>query len=220
MGHRRASAKTRAIELGVGAVALGVSWFIARQPHTLPKWEEDLTVRINDLPNFLAPPLWPIMQLGNLWMVAGVPAGLWFATKRVRPPAAGALATGAAWGLAKVIKAQVGRGRPADFITDIHLRESGVHGLGYVSGHAAVAFAAATVIAVYVPKRWRAIPFILASLTAFSRIYYGAHLPLDVVGGAGLGIACGSISLLIFGEPPSKQPAQIESGTSVEGSPA
>jgi undecaprenyl-diphosphatase len=42
---------------------------------------------------------------------------------------------------------------------------------------------------------------VLASLTGLSRIYYGAHLPLDVVGGAGLGIACGALALLATGEP-------------------
>ena len=59
---------------------------------------------------------------------------------------------------------------------------------------------AATVVAVYVPRRWILVPFLLASFTALARVYYGAHLPLDVVGGAGLGIACGALALLVTGE--------------------
>jgi membrane-associated phospholipid phosphatase len=176
---------------------------VAREAARVPDWEEDVTGTANGWPDWLAVPLWPVMQLGNVWMVAAVPIGLWLTTRRARPAVAGALATGAAWGLAKVVKEQVGRGRPADFFPGINVRESGVHGLGYVSGHAAVAFAAATVVSVYLPGRWRVVPFLLASVTGVSRIYYGAHLPLDVVGGAGLGIACGALALLVTGEPPS-----------------
>jgi undecaprenyl-diphosphatase len=193
--------RRRAVELGVGLGALTASWFIAREAARVPEWEADLTVSINQWPDWIAVPLWPVMQLGNFWMVVAVPAGLWFATKRKPPVVAAALATGSAWALAKVVKEQVGRGRPADFFAEIDVRESGVNGLGFVSGHAAVAFAAATVIAVYVPRRWIPVPFVLAGLTGLSRIYYGAHLPLDVVGGAGLGIACGALALLVTGEP-------------------
>lgn len=193
----------RAWELGIGLTALAASWAIAREASKVPVWEEDATLGLNEWPDWIAVPLWPVMQLGNVWMVVMVPVGLWFATKRRQPVIAGALATGAAWALAKIVKELVGRGRPADFFASIDVRESGVNGLGFVSGHSAVAFAAATVIAVYVPRKWVAVPFVLAGVTGLSRIYYGAHLPLDVVGGAGLGIACGALALLVTDEPPS-----------------
>lgn len=192
--HRRVS------ELGIALSALAGSWLIAREASRVPDWEGDLTIFLNEWPDWIAIPLWPVMQLGNFWMVAALPAGLWVTTRRKAPAVAGALATGSAWALAKVVKEQVGRGRPADFFATIDVRESGVNGLGFVSGHAAVAFAAATVVAVYVPRRWILVPFLLASFTALARVYYGAHLPLDVVGGAGLGIACGALALLVTGE--------------------
>jgi undecaprenyl-diphosphatase len=191
----------RAVELGVGLTALAASWAVAREAARVPAWEENVTLTINRWPDWVAVPLWPVMQLGNFWMVVAVPAGLWFATRRKQPVIAGALATGAAWALAKLVKEQVGRGRPADFFDVIDVRETGVTGLGFVSGHSAVAFAAATVVAVYVPRRWVAVPFLLAGVTGLSRIYFGAHLPLDVIGGAGLGIACGALALLVTGEP-------------------
>ena len=45
----------------------------------------------------------------------------------------------------------------------------------FPSGHATVAFACATILA-------------LAGLIAFSRVYVGVHFPLDVVAGAALGV--------------------------------
>ena len=94
-----------------------------------------------------------------------------------------------AWVRPRSSSALVDRGRPGDLLDDVQIRESGLHGQGYVSGHAAIAFAVATVLtpaAVRAAGGW--LPFTLAAVVAFARMYYGAHLPLDVVGGAGLGI--------------------------------
>lgn len=58
----------------------------------------------------------------------------------------------------------------------------------FPSGHAAVSFACATVLALAVP-RLRVPLYALAALIAFSRVYVGVHYPGDVVAGAVLGIA-------------------------------
>jgi membrane-associated phospholipid phosphatase len=39
------------------------------------------------------------------------------------------------------------------------------------------------------PRRWAVVAFILATLNAVARVYLGAHNPLDVVGGAAVGLA-------------------------------
>jgi undecaprenyl-diphosphatase len=57
----------------------------------------------------------------------------------------------------------------------------------FPSGHATVAFASATVLALAVPRlRWPL--FALAALIAFSRVYVGVHYPGDVLAGAVLGV--------------------------------
>ncbi len=62
----------------------------------------------------------------------------------------------------------------------------------FPSGHATVAFACATVLALAVPRlRWPL--FALAALIAFSRVYVGVHYPLDVLAGAALGVLLGFV---------------------------
>lgn len=62
----------------------------------------------------------------------------------------------------------------------------------FPSGHATVAFACATVLALAVPRlRWPL--FALAAVIAFSRVYVGVHYPLDVVAGAALGVLIGFV---------------------------
>jgi undecaprenyl-diphosphatase len=57
----------------------------------------------------------------------------------------------------------------------------------FPSEHSTVAFAMATGIAWYRP-RLGIVLLVLASITAFSRVYVGVHYPADVSGGALIGI--------------------------------
>ena len=75
-------------------------------------------------------------------------------------------------------------------------RESFAEGsLGFPSGHAAVAAALTAVVAAHLSRRWLIIA--LGSAVILGRLYVGAHLPLDVVGGVALGAVAGSAVNLV-----------------------
>ena len=81
----------------------------------------------------------------------------------------------------------IGRRRPPLVYPEpkplVHVPHSGA----FPSGHAATAFACATVLACW--DRRLAVPaFVLAAAIGWSRVYVGVHWPLDVLGGAVLGV--------------------------------
>ena len=93
-------------------------------------------------------------------------------TRQQRLALAALVASQLAWWSAKVIKSVVGRGRPGALLAHVKLREH-ASGVGYVSGHAAVAFALATVLAPSLPRAWRPVAFAVASAVAMARLYSG-----------------------------------------------
>jgi glycosyltransferase 2 family protein len=170
------------------------------RPDDVGVLEEDLFRLANDLPDALFPAFWVVMQAGNV-LAVGVAAAVVAATRRFWLAANLAITGIGVWLAARWIKDQVGRGRPADLLSDVHLRGHHDSGLGFVSGHAAVAVAIATMIVPYLGRRARWVAVAVAVGVCLSRMYVGAHLPLDVVGGAALGWAAGSLVHLLLGAP-------------------
>jgi membrane-associated phospholipid phosphatase len=146
--------------------------------------------------------LWLPMQVGSLWGPFAVGAAVWWRLRRWRP-AVGSVVVGVlAWQLAKVLKAGVSRGRPYALLSSFARRTGTPYdGLGFVSGHSAVAFSLASVLAPHVRGPKRALLWVAASLVGLARIQVSAHLPLDVVGGAGLGVVVGNAWNVAVGVP-------------------
>jgi len=178
-----------------GAVAVVLVTAALASASTVSRLEVQVFRWLNQGPDIFGRPVWFMMQLGSV--VGGLLAAvvLLAVTRQPRGALAGAIAVVAAWLAAKVIKALVDRGRPADYLADVHTRfEPLGYGQGYPSGHTAVAFALATVIAGSLRGWWRGVPFVVATVVAFGRVYFGAHFPLDVVGGAAIGVAIGALT--------------------------
>ena len=181
-----------------GAVLLAGSWIVVVAQDTVPAWEERLFIDLNGLPDFIWRIVWLPMQIGSLVGSLVVVALTGIISRQKRLTLAALVASQVAFWSAKWIKGLVGRGRPNEYISNIVLREHAT-GLGYASGHTAVAFALAAVLGPSLPRRWWPVLTVVAVVVAFSRIYAGSHLPLDTVGGAGLGILIGILTRWAFG---------------------
>jgi undecaprenyl-diphosphatase len=152
------------------------------------------------LPGWTWPGVWLVMQLGVIGAVPLV-AVLALATRRLRLALDAVLAAGSIYLIAKLVKEFVQRGRPQTLLDGVNILGEPARGLGYVSGHSAVAVALATVSSPYLGRRARRVAWILAGCVCLARMYVGAHLPFDVLGGAALGWAAGSLVLFVLGAP-------------------
>ena len=132
-------------------------------------------------------PAWAAMQLGSLGGSLAV-GGL--VAQRGNPRLGRRLATVGtiAWLGSKAVKPLVGRGRPAVETARARVLGREQSGLGYPSGHAAVAAAMASVVTPRLPSGMRPVVWLGALGVGATRMYVGAHLPLDIVGGVALGL--------------------------------
>jgi undecaprenyl-diphosphatase len=198
-GRRIERRPTDLIWLGAGTVVL----LLCAQPVHADRvggLEADLFRLVNDLPSVPFPVVWVPMQLGNLLVVpAAVVAALAF--RRWRLAGGLALAGAGVYALAKVVKRFVERGRPSDVLDDVVVRGAAPHGLGFVSGHIAVVTSLALVAWPWLPRWGRWAAGLAVAAVFFTRMYVGAHLPLDMVGGAAIGVAVGALVRLLLGVP-------------------
>lgn len=166
----------------------------------ITRFEEYLFRLINYLPDFLSPILQLIMQMGALWFV---PVAVVIALLLKHPRLAIKAGAGGitVWLAAKLAKELVSRDRPFFLLEEVVQRASNSGILGFPSGHAAVAALIATVSSAYLKKSWSRLIWLAAWLVGFSRIYVGAHMPLDIVAGLALGWIFGSILNLLLGTP-------------------
>ncbi|MGY1704822.1 phosphatase PAP2 family protein [Geodermatophilus sp. SYSU D00697] len=187
------------VRVVLGLAVLGLGLLVAQRGE-LPVLERDVFRLVNDLPALVFPIVWVVMQLGNVVTVP-VLAGLAAVTRRFRL-ARDLLVSGVlAYLAADLVKSLVQRERPGGLAGQVNFPEGPVTGLGFVSGHSAVAAALATAAVPYLSRRGRRWAWALAWTVALARVYVGAHLPLDVVCGLGLGWAIGSLVHVVFGVP-------------------
>jgi undecaprenyl-diphosphatase len=104
-------------------------------------------------------------------------------------------------GLSLVLRQALGRDRPPLVYPEPKPLVAVPHTGAFPSGHASAAFACATVLA-WASPRLRVPAFVLAAAIAWSRVYVGVHWPLDVLGGAVLGVLVATALLKLAANPP------------------
>lgn len=104
-------------------------------------------------------------------------------------------------GSVQLFKNTVCRLRPCHALPDVHMFREGCGGLyGFISSHAANAFAIATFFCLRYWKRDKIVPvcmIVWACLTSYSRAYLGKHYPGDLICGALFGILVGIVILQV-----------------------
>ena len=217
-----------------GADAAGGPWAVRRVPRDLIMLAASLAVftvcavivangrvgpaeravfhAINGLPGWLYQPMLYAQYLGVLAMPLVIAAGalVW---RRWRLAAALVLVVPCKLGLEQVAKLLVQRQRPGTTVPDAILRGVPHGGLSFTSGHAIITFAIAGLLVLVLPRRWGVLAIVLAVCNAVARVYLGAHNPLDVVGGAAIGLIIAAVLDMILDVARDRGAARLGSAT-------
>jgi membrane-associated phospholipid phosphatase len=182
---------------GIALVVVVACTYIVRDG-VVSSFERDVFHAVNDLPDAFEAPMVGVQYLG----VAVVPIVLALIAavmRKWRLAIAALLVYPLKIFVEKVVlKEIVYRARPGTSVPDAMLRHAPAHGPSFPSGHAIIAFAMAGILAPYLSRGWRLVAYGIAVAVSVSRVYLGAHNPVDVVAGAaaGLVIAAG-LNLLL-----------------------
>jgi membrane-associated phospholipid phosphatase len=160
---------------------------------------------VNGLPDWLERPMWALQLLGVLVTPILVAVGV-LLTRRWRL-AFGLVLLAPLKLLAErdVLKKLVERQRPGQNEPGAILRDVPPAGLSFPSGHAIIAVGMAVLLWPYLGRTGRAVVALLAVAVGVARVYLGAHNPLDVVAGAGLGLLLGGLLTLVVGIHPRRR---------------
>lgn len=150
----------------LGATVVAVGAWLVRGGRVGP-FEAALFRVVNRLPGVFEPALVVVMQAGTLAAVGVAAVGAAVVGRR-RLAVDLAVGGGVTWATIKAVKIAVGRLRPDGLLANVIVRGAEQTGLGYPSGHAAVAAALATVAGPWLPRRWRRATWVVVAAVAIA----------------------------------------------------
>jgi membrane-associated phospholipid phosphatase len=189
---------TAGLLAGLGVVLFGAAAALVKAGAT--SGDARLFRILNDVPSAAASALTPLSRLflpvGNTAVVLLTVIYVLVRNRSFLPVAAAVVAAGSAWVLANVAKVIADRPRPYLVMADAVLRQHPAHGTSFPSSHTAVTLAVAIALVPFLARPLAAVGIAYAILVGWSRVYLGVHYPLDVLAGAGIGMAVGGAVLL------------------------
>jgi undecaprenyl-diphosphatase len=202
--HRSSVRRRTDVVAVIAGLVLFVPAALVARSGTVGDLEASIFRAINGLPEWLFPVANAAQFLGVL-AIGPIVAAAALLARRPRLAIAALMVTalkllverGVVWEL-------VQRERPGTSTPGAIVRgTTPVTGLSFVSGHMILVAGLACVVQPYLRGRWRLAPWATVGVVAFARIYLGAHNPLDVVGGVGIGLIVGGLTNLVLGVPAS-----------------
>jgi len=204
------------------ALGIAVTFWLAVQPGAAAA--QAAVVRwVNDPPE----PFGAVLALTNAWFrplplaLVALALTTWILAttrggSRGEVMRSAVLAVAVAELFAQVLKRLADQPRPTASIPglDVHGYPKDPYGNSYPSAHTAVTVGLVAALWPWLTRSQRVVGVAVATLVALNRVYIGAHWPVDVLGGAAIGLFSGSVCWLVASRWPLPRDRHIWAGPS------